>query len=141
MADAQIPRLHSLLRRIFFVSAGGVACLVLAGLALNQWEIDWPLILVLTLLGTAAAGTDVLLFERGNWSLLSAFLTWGAGFVCLTILMAGVLLIPYAVMAGVSKAFGIWEAWEKATYPWTLVIPLLVGSCFGYLSWCLIDDY
>ena len=140
MVDAQIPRLHLLFRRTFFVCAGGVACLILAGLALNQWDIDWPLIIALTILGTAAAGIDVLLFEHEDWSILKAFLIWGAGFLCLSILMIAVLSIPYAVLAGISKAFGFWEAWETATYPWTFIIPLVFGACFGYLAWRLLDD-
>lgn len=141
MENAQPPRLHFLFRCIFFSAAGSAACLVLAGLALQRWSIDWPLVAALAVVGSGAAGLDVLVFEKEHWSIFSAFLIWFTGFVCLAVLMTAVLLIPYAVMAGGSKALGIWEAWENINDPLAILIPLLVGGIFGYFVWRLIDDY
>ena len=62
-------------------------------------------------------------------------------FFFLSCLMAVFLVIPYAVLAGVSKVFGIWEAWENISPFWATLIPFCVGSVFAYGGWRLLDDY
>ena len=113
METGRPPRLHFALRCIFFMAAGGAAGLVLAGISIQQWSIDWLFVALLAVFGAAAASMDVLLFERNQWSFFRAITAWSAGFLFLTLLIAIVLVIPYALLAGISKAFGIWEAWES----------------------------
>jgi hypothetical protein len=117
-----------------------VAGLLLAGLALHQWQIPWLVVAALAALGSVAAATDVLVFERGTWTVFSAYATWGLGFVCLVVIMTGILLVPYGMLAAVSKVFGIWEHWELVGFPWKL-LPLIIGGGFGYLLWIILDDY
>ena len=141
MEKGSPPRLHFVLRCIFFMAAGGAAGLILAGLSIQQWSIDWRVVAILAVAGASAASLDVLLFERNQWSFFRAITAWAAGFLFLTLLMAIVLVIPYAILAGVSKAFGLWDAWESLAMPWSLLIPLLVGTVIGCGSWRLLDDY
>ena len=121
--------------------AGAVAGLVLAGLSIQRWSIEWRLVLLLTLLGALSAIIDVLIYERQQWSVFRACLAWSAGFFFLTCLMAVFLVIPYAILAGVSKIFGIWEAWEGVSRFWSTLIPFCVGSIVAYGGWRLLDDY
>ena len=141
MEQGRPPRLHFFLRCTFFMAAGAVAGLLLAGISIQRWSIEWPLILLLTVVGVAAASIDVLIYERRQWSIFRACIAWSAGFFFLTFLMAIILLIPYAILAGISKAFGVWEAWENISNLWAILIPFCIGSIFAYGGWRLLDDY
>ncbi len=141
MEQGHPPRLHFFLRCVFFMTAGSVAGLLLAGISIQQWSIEWPLVLLLTVIGAAAASVDVIIYERQQWSIVRACLAWSAGFFCLTFLMAIILVVPYAFLAGISKVLGIWEAWESISHFWATLTPLCVGSLFGYRGWRLLDDY
>ena len=135
------PRLHFFLRCTFFMMAGAVAGLLLAGISIQRWSIDWQLVLALTVVGAASASADVLIYERQQWSIFRACVAWSAGFCFLTFLMAIFLVVPYAILAGISKVFGIWEAWENISNFWATLIPFCVGAIFAYGSWRLLDDY
>ena len=135
------PRLHFFLRCTFFMMAGAIAGLVLAGASIQRWSIDWRLVLLLTALGAASAIADVLIYERQQWSIFRACIAWSAGFLFLSCLMAVFLVIPYAVLAGISKVCGIWEDWENISQFWATLIPFCIGSMFAYGGWRLLDDY
>ena len=117
-----------------------MAGLLLAGLALHHWQIPWLVVVGLSVIGSGAAAADAIVFERGKQSAFSKIATWSVGFVCLVAIMTGVLLVPYGILAGVSKVFGIWETWELVGLPWKL-LPMVIGGGFGYLFWILLDDY
>tara|TARA_Y100001933_G_scaffold265141_1_gene335752 strand:- start:42855 stop:43289 length:435 start_codon:yes stop_codon:yes gene_type:complete len=141
MEQGHPPRLHFFLRCTFFVMAGAVAGLVLAGMSIQRWSIEWRLVMVLAALGALSAIADVLIYEGQQWSIPKACLAWSAGFFFLTCLMAVFLVIPYAILAGISKFFGVWEAWENLSHLWATLIPFCVGSIFAYGGWRLLDDY
>jgi hypothetical protein len=133
-------RTHYLFRRIYFISAGIVAGIVLSGVALQNWEVQWGVIAVVSAAGITAGALDVLMYEKAHWSGVSAVLFWAMGFVLIATIMAVALLVPYGILAGVSKVFGIWEQWELVGQPWRS-LPILIGGGFGYLFWRLLDDY
>ncbi|MEK6248921.1 MAG: hypothetical protein N2C12_12130 [Planctomycetales bacterium] len=140
MAGEKPVQSHLYFRIVFFACAGAVAGLMLASLALHEWHIPWAAIVGLALTGSLAAGTDVLIYDSDEWTVLSALLTWLAWFVCLAVLMMGLFLVPYAGLVACAKVLGIWETLGQATFPWT-VLPAIVGSGFGYLFWFFLDDY
>ena len=133
-------RTHYLFRRVYFTGAGVVAGVILAGIALTNWQIQWNVVALISLAGIAAGISDVLLYEKEHWSGFSACLFWAAGFFLLAGLMTIGLLIPYFILAITSKAFGIWQEWEHVSQLWKLV-PIFIGGGFGFLTWYLLDDY
>jgi hypothetical protein len=133
-------RLHLWLRRVYFMAAGAVGCLLLAGVALHAFRVEWPTIGILAIVGTLAATLDIFIFEPRTPHKVKACLFWAFGFLLLSVMMTIVLLIPYAVLALISIAFGVWQDWETVGATGRY-LPIPIGFVVGLLIWHLLDDY
>jgi hypothetical protein len=122
------------------MAAGTVACLFLAGMALQAFNIEWLTIGVVTVMGVIASTTDILTFERHSLHKVRSCLFWFFGFALLSFVMWIGLLIPYFILAAISIVFGVWQQWESVGPPgqW---LPVPIGAAFGLLMWHLLDDY
>ncbi|NIL97397.1 MAG: hypothetical protein GTO53_07270 [Planctomycetales bacterium] len=137
---AEKEGLHVWLRRVYFMAAGTVACLVLAGMALQAFQIEWPTIGITTAIGILASTTDVLACEQNSSHKVRSTLFWLCGFALLCFVMWIGLLIPYFILAAISIVFGVWQNWETVGPPGNW-LPIPIGAAFGLLIWHLLDDY
>ncbi|NIM08846.1 MAG: hypothetical protein GTO53_06805 [Planctomycetales bacterium] len=133
-------RLHFWLRRIYFMAAGTVACLFLAGMALQAFQIEWQIIGVVACIGVTASSTDVFTDTKHTRHKLRSCLYWLLGFPLLCLVMWMGLLIPYFILAAISIALGVWQDWETIGPPGHF-LPIPIGAAFGLLIWHLLDDF
>jgi uncharacterized membrane protein len=133
-------RLHLWLRRVYYMAAGAVACLFLAGMALQAFKIEWPTIGVTAWIGVIASTVDVLTNEQRSSHKIRSCLFWLVGFALLSFVMWIGLLIPYFILAVISIMLGVWQEWESIGPPGNW-LPVPIGAAFGLLMWHLLDDY